>query len=111
MRLFELLLLLSNIGLFALTVLLKKERSRIPVFVASEIATLLLVIHWTMEGYRVQLFFPYCITIIFLAISGYSYFKKSGPTKNLTIHVGFSLYRYSDNSGRNSGSHACFSCI
>ncbi|WP_166240093.1 dienelactone hydrolase [Paenibacillus turpanensis] len=76
MRLFELLLLLSNIGLFALTVLLKKGRRRIPVFVTSGITTLLLVIHWTVEGYRVQLFSTYCITIIFLAISGYSYFKK-----------------------------------
>ncbi|OPH52964.1 dienelactone hydrolase [Paenibacillus ferrarius] len=81
MRLFELLLFLSNIGLFALTVLLKKGRRRIPVFVASGIATLLLVIHWTVEGYRFQLFFPYCITIIFLAISGYSYFRKTGPQK------------------------------
>lgn len=65
MRLFELLLLLSNIGLFALTVLFKKGRGKISVFVASGIATLLLVIHCTVEGYRVQLFFPYCITIIF----------------------------------------------
>ncbi|MFT9369592.1 alpha/beta hydrolase family protein [Paenibacillus polymyxa] len=81
MRLFELLLLLSNIGLFSLTFLLKKGRRRIPVFVASGIATLLLVIHWTVEGYRIQLFFPYCITIIFLAISSYSYFKKNGPKK------------------------------
>ncbi|WP_261301812.1 alpha/beta hydrolase family protein [Paenibacillus andongensis] len=81
MRLFEQLLFLSNIGLFALTVLLKKGRRRIPVFVASGIATLLLVIHWTVEGYRVQLFFPYCITIIFLAISGYSSFKKNGQKK------------------------------
>ncbi len=82
MRLFELLLFLSNIGLFALTILLKKGRRRIPVFVASGIATLLLVIHWTVEGYRVQLFPPYCITIIFLAISGYSYFKKTGKKKS-----------------------------
>lgn len=81
MRLFELLLLLSNIGLFALTVLLKKGRRRIPVFVASGIATLLLLIHWAVEGYRVQLLFPYCITIIFLAISGYGYIKKNGPRK------------------------------
>ncbi|KWX72343.1 alpha/beta hydrolase family protein [Paenibacillus jilunlii] len=81
MRLFELLLFLSNIGLFALTVLLKKGRRRIPVFVAGGIATLLLVIHWIVEGYRVQLFFPYCITVIFLAISVYSYFKKTGPQK------------------------------
>ncbi|WP_405152578.1 alpha/beta hydrolase family protein [Paenibacillus sp. FSL K6-0108] len=81
MRLFELLLFLSNIGLFALTFLLKKGRPRIPLFVASGIATLLLVIHWTVEGYRIQLFFPYCITIIFLATSGYSYFRKKGPKK------------------------------
>ncbi|MBV6715494.1 alpha/beta hydrolase family protein [Paenibacillus chitinolyticus] len=88
MRLFELLLFLSNIGLFALTVLLKNGRRRIPVFVASGIATLLLVIHWTVEGYRVQLFFPYCITIIFLAISGYSYFKKTGQKKIPRFMVG-----------------------
>ncbi|MFS0838661.1 alpha/beta hydrolase family protein [Paenibacillus sp. 1P03SA] len=81
MRLFELLLLLSNIGSFALTVLLKKGRRRIPVFAASGIATLLLVIHWTVEGYRVQLFFSYCLTIVFLAVSVYSYFKKTGPKK------------------------------
>ncbi|MFC3745129.1 alpha/beta hydrolase family protein [Paenibacillus sp. GCM10012306] len=88
MRLFELLLFLSNIGLFALTVLLKKGQRRIPVFVASGIATLLLVIHWTVEGYRVQLLFPYCITIIFLAISGYSYFKKTGPKKVPRVLLG-----------------------
>jgi predicted dienelactone hydrolase len=81
MRLFELLLFLSNIGLFVLTVLLKKEQRRIPLFVANGIATLLLVIHWTVEGYRIQLFFLYCITIIFLAISGYNYFKKTDPKK------------------------------
>ncbi|WP_139992535.1 alpha/beta hydrolase family protein [Paenibacillus paridis] len=81
MRLLELLLFLSNIGLFALTVLLKKGRREIPIFVASGIATLLLVIHWTVEGYRVQLFFAYGITIIFLATSGYRYFKKNGPQK------------------------------
>jgi Predicted dienelactone hydrolase len=81
MRLLEVLLLLSNIGLFALTVLLSKGRRRIPVFVASGIATLLLVVHWTAEGYRLQLIFPYCITILYLALSGYSYFRKDGPKK------------------------------
>ncbi|OME77178.1 dienelactone hydrolase [Paenibacillus sp. FSL A5-0031] len=88
MRLFELLLLLSNIGLFALSVLLKKGRRKISVFVASGIATLLLVIHWMVEGYRVQLFFPYCITVIFLAISGYRYFKKNGPKKIPRFMIG-----------------------
>lgn len=77
MRLFELLLVLSDISLFALTVLLKSGRRRIPVFVVSGIAAIVLVIHWTVEGYRVQLFFSYGITIIFLAISSYRYFKKT----------------------------------
>ncbi|OKP68119.1 dienelactone hydrolase [Paenibacillus sp. P3E] len=81
MRLFELLLFLSNIGLFACTVLFKKGRRKTPVFVASVIATLLLVIHWTVEGYRVQLLFPYGLTILFLVVSGFSYFKKIGPKK------------------------------
>lgn len=82
MRLFEVLLLLSNIGLFAITVLLKKGRRRVPVFVVSGIATILLVIHWKVEGYRVQLLFSYGITIIYLAISGYRYFNnKKGPRK------------------------------
>ncbi|TYP73279.1 alpha/beta hydrolase family protein [Paenibacillus methanolicus] len=81
MRLFELLLVLSNIGLLACTVVFKKGRRRIPVFVASGIAMLVLVMHWTVEGYRVQLAFPYGITILFLALSGYSYFKKTGLPK------------------------------
>lgn len=81
MRLFELLLLLSNIGLFALTVGLKNGRRRFPVFVASAAAALLLVIHWTVEGCRVQLIFLYCMTILFLAVSGYRYFKKTGPMR------------------------------
>ncbi|MFF2089535.1 alpha/beta hydrolase family protein [Paenibacillus sp. NPDC058174] len=81
MRLFELLLFLSNIGLFAFTVLLKKGQRRIPLFIGSGISTLLLVVHWTVEGYRLQLIFPYCVTIIFLAISSYRYFKKTGTKK------------------------------
>ncbi|SDE15342.1 Platelet-activating factor acetylhydrolase, isoform II [Paenibacillus sp. UNCCL117] len=81
MRLFELLLFLSNIGLFALTVLLTKGRRKIPIFAASGIATLLLIIHGAVEGFRWQLFFVYGLTIIFLAISSYSYFKKSEPPK------------------------------
>lgn len=81
MRLFELLLYLSNISLFVLTVVLKKGQRIIPVFVASGIAAVLLVIHWTVEGYRVQLFLSYCITVFFLAISSYSYFKKSSFQK------------------------------
>ncbi|GGF98360.1 hypothetical protein GCM10010912_48790 [Paenibacillus albidus] len=81
MRLFEVLLLVSNIGLLALATLLKKGRRRIPVFVASGTATLLLVIHGMVEGYRALLIFPYCITILFLAISIHAYFNKAGPLK------------------------------
>lgn len=108
MRSFELLFFLSNITLFTLTIMLNIGRRRIPVFVASGIATLLLVIHWTVEG--VQLFFPYCITIVFLTISGYSYFKKNGPKKIPRFILG-SAYTASDNADRNSGPHVCFSCI
>ncbi|RUT35780.1 dienelactone hydrolase [Paenibacillus zeisoli] len=81
MRLFELLLFVSDIGLFALIVFLQKGRRRIPIFAVSGIAIMLMVIHLTVEGYRIQLVFPYGITIISLAISGYIFFKKSGPTK------------------------------
>ncbi|SFB62350.1 Platelet-activating factor acetylhydrolase, isoform II [Cohnella sp. OV330] len=81
MRLFELLLLLSNIGLFALSILLKKGRRRIPVFVASGIAALLLIVHGTVEGFRIQLVFPYCITVLFLAVSVYRYYKKNDGRK------------------------------
>lgn len=73
MRLFEFLLLLSNFGLFGLTVPFKKGWRRTPVFVASGISTLLLVVHWTVEGFRIQLIFPYCLTIVFLAVSGYRF--------------------------------------
>ncbi|MFT0803102.1 hypothetical protein VSK91_17180 [Bacillus swezeyi] len=74
---FELLLLMSNIGLLGLTVLLKKERRRVPIFIASGTALLVLAIHWKVEGLRVQLFFPYGLTILFLAGSIYGCFKKT----------------------------------
>ncbi|MCK8486663.1 hypothetical protein M0651_05680 [Paenibacillus sp. MBLB2552] len=110
MRLFELLLLLSNLGLFALTVGLKKGRRRSPVFALSGVATLILIIHGTVEGYRIQLFFLYGITIIYLVLSSYSYFKK-WLLKNPPVHVGLGLYRYSDHADRNRRAHVRFSCI
>ncbi|MFD2334117.1 dienelactone hydrolase [Cohnella sp. GCM10020058] len=82
MRLFEWLLFLSNIGTFALSVRLKKGQRKVPVFVASGVAALFMVIQLTVEGYRVQLIFPYCLTVIYLVISGYRYFKKS-RSKNI----------------------------
>ncbi|WP_217594730.1 dienelactone hydrolase [Cohnella sp. GbtcB17] len=81
MRLFELLLFLSNIGLLALAILLKKGRRKIPLFVASGIASILMVVHGAVEGYRVQLFFTYCTTVIFLVVTGYRFLKKTGPIK------------------------------
>lgn len=81
MRLFELLLFLSNVGLLALAILLKKGRRKTPLFVASGVASLLMVVHGAVEGYRVQLFFPYCITVVFLVVTGYRFLKKTGPKK------------------------------
>ncbi|USB33559.1 dienelactone hydrolase [Paenibacillus sp. YPG26] len=81
MRLFELLLILANTGLLALTVLLKRGQSRIPVFMASGLALLVLVIHWAVEGYRIQLFFPYAMTIVSAAVAGYSCIRRTGPAK------------------------------
>ncbi|MFC3803484.1 alpha/beta hydrolase family protein [Cohnella sp. GCM10012308] len=91
MRLFEWLLFLSNIGLFALSVRLKKGRRKVPLFAASGVAALFMVIHLTVEGYRVQLIFPYCLTAVCFVTSGYFYFKKNGST-NIPRFVSVSGY-------------------
>ncbi|MDA1476927.1 alpha/beta hydrolase family protein [Bacillus changyiensis] len=82
MRLFELLLLLSNIGLFGLTMIVKKGGHKVKLLlIASSLSTVLLTIHLITEGYRVQLIFLYCMSFFFLAISGYRYFKKNAYRK------------------------------
>lgn len=79
MRAFEILLLLSSANLLAIKMFCKNNRK--PLFIASMIGMLLLVIHLVVEGYRIQLLFPYCITLAFLVISLMALFHKTASWK------------------------------
>jgi predicted dienelactone hydrolase len=79
MRLFEMLLLLSNIGMLVLIVFLKASNRRVPLALVSGISTLFLVAHLVVEGYRIQLLILYCITVIILIVSAYAYFRTPMP--------------------------------
>lgn len=76
MRLFELLLLLSNTGLLAVWVFARKAK-RIPKDIAALASTVLLLLHLIIEGWRVQSVLSYCITVVFSAVSIYSYIIKT----------------------------------
>ncbi|WP_141504542.1 alpha/beta hydrolase family protein [Paenibacillus luteus] len=79
MRLFELLLLLSNVELLALSIL---RRSKYKLLLATSGASvLLLIIHLLVEGLRVQLLFPYCYTLVMFTISIYR-FSKQTPSRS-----------------------------
>lgn len=80
MRIFEILLLLTSAGLLVIKIF-SKNKNRMPLFIASVAGTLLLVIQLITEGYRIQLIFPYCITIAFLVVSVYDFFYKKVPWK------------------------------
>ncbi|MBE9913999.1 dienelactone hydrolase [Paenibacillus donghaensis] len=80
MRLFEILLLLTSAGLLAIKMFCKKNNG-MPLFIASITGTLLLIIHLIVEGYRIQLVFPYCIIIAFLAVSVLALFHKTAAWK------------------------------
>ncbi|WP_348272593.1 hypothetical protein [Paenibacillus sp. BIHB 4019] len=77
MQRFEVLLLLSNVGLLVLLFVLKKERRPASLFVASVISTIFMILHWTFEGPRLQLLLAYGITLLFLALSSYASFKQT----------------------------------
>ncbi|NGZ76924.1 alpha/beta hydrolase family protein [Saccharibacillus alkalitolerans] len=81
MRPFELLLCVSTVLLLASIVPARKGRRFIPPSAAGAAAGLFLVLHGTLEGFRVQLLFPYCVTILFGAVSGYRLFKKTEAKK------------------------------
>lgn len=81
MRIFELLLLLSNAVLLALMIFSKSGKRRLLLFTASGISAILAIIHGVVEGYRVQLLFPYVMTMVFLAVCGFNYFKSPAPRK------------------------------
>ncbi|OWR27261.1 dienelactone hydrolase [Saccharibacillus sp. O23] len=71
MRVFELLLLASNIGWLVVMLISKKGRRSIPALSVGGIAALLLVLHLTLEGYRIQLLPLYATTIGASAVSLY----------------------------------------
>ncbi len=73
MRLFELLLLLSNVGLYAASIWGRRKYKLL--LAASGTGTLLLIVHLLIESLRIQLLFPYGYTLIMLVISIYSYVK------------------------------------
>ncbi|RDU25228.1 alpha/beta hydrolase family protein [Anaerosacchariphilus polymeriproducens] len=78
MRIFELLLILSE--LFLMYLLFKKKECHKILFV-SGVSTVILIIHFIVEGYRWQMLFPYLVTVIFLIVSSYRYLKKSDSIK------------------------------
>ncbi|MFN2744927.1 MULTISPECIES: alpha/beta hydrolase family protein [unclassified Bacillus (in: firmicutes)] len=85
MRLFEVLLLLSNTGVL-LSGFFRKKQRRIAIIIGSGIALLFLVIHWATEGLRVQLLFPYALTVLFFVGSIYGCFKKNA-FRNIPRHI------------------------
>lgn len=74
MRLYEMLLLLSNVCLLLIMIFTNKNK-RVSLVVTSVISTDFLIVHWMTEGFRVQLLLLYCITLLLLFISGYNYIK------------------------------------
>lgn len=80
MRLFEILLLLLSAGLLVLMMFFRNSK-RLPLFLTSVMGTLVLIIHLTFEGIRVQLLFPYCMVIVSLVVSVYGLLRKKGERK------------------------------
>ncbi len=82
MRLLESLLLLSNIGLLLYMLICKRKRHTLPEFIGSMIATGILILQYTVEGYRIQLLPVYCTTLVFAIITSYRYVRKG-----VSLHV------------------------
>lgn len=78
MRTFEVLLILSDLFLLFL---MAKKSDRQKTLIVSGLSTLILIIHFAVEGYRWQMMFPYFITGAFLIVSAYQYLKKSHGKK------------------------------
>lgn len=75
MRLFEMLLFLSNAGLLVLLFSLNSSIRRFALLITSGASFVFLIIHLLVEGYRLQLLFPYCFTVLMLILS-FSYYYK-----------------------------------
>ncbi|MFD0589418.1 alpha/beta hydrolase family protein [Paenibacillus sp. GCM10027627] len=89
MRLFEFLLLLSNASWLASSILLRNRAKRIALTATSVMSLVLLVAHLSVEGYRIQLFLAYTITILTLSATNYSYFKKPAARQTPRFIKGF----------------------
>lgn len=92
MRLFELMLLISN-ALLLLPLIFPGKINRNILFTASVLSGLLLIIHLAVEGYRLQMILPYCITAAFLIVSVYKCFiQRTGRTISRFISVSASAF-------------------
>lgn len=76
MRPFEMLLFLSNLGLFITIFFLKSSIRKSTLLITSGVSFIFLIIHLVVEGYRLQLLFPYCFTI-FMLICSFIYNHKT----------------------------------
>lgn len=79
MRLFEMLLFFLSAGLLVLLLFLNNSIRRIALLITSGVSSTCLIIHLLVEGYRVQLLFPYCFTVLMLILSLKNYFKAPAP--------------------------------
>lgn len=76
MRLMELLLFLSTIGLFVCITIFQHERRKTWLLVGSIVVLGILILQWAIEGERVQLLLLYGTTLILVTIAGFRYFGK-----------------------------------
>lgn len=85
MRLFEMLLFLSNVGLLVIIFYLNSSIRRSALLTTSGASLVFLIIHLLVEGYRLQLLFPYCFTVLMLIFS-FIYYCKA-PVSRHASHV------------------------
>jgi predicted dienelactone hydrolase len=95
LRLFELLLLLSNVGLLAASIW--RRRKYLLLLATSGTSAILLIVHMLIESLRIQLIFPYGYTLVMLVISIYSYVKQTSEkqTPSRSAHKRWMVSGYS----------------
>ncbi len=91
MRLFELLLLIANVGMFSLSIFWRNKYNLL--LAASGTSALLLIIHLSVESLRIQLLFPYGYTLVMFTLSILRYLKQtpSRPMHKAWMASGYSL--------------------
>lgn len=85
MRLFEMLLLLLNVVFSAENFLIKKRLPKSTLMLTSIASLATLIIHLLVEGYRFQLIFLYCITVLVFIYSIFKYHKTPVSGKASSI--------------------------